>query len=152
MDVNELARQLQTLMDEQSRQAAKPEQPQDVLLVSGPKPAQPDPFYERYFAPVNDITAVQPTYQPHPYLFDDHLLEETEEAGDVKITNPANATYRAKRTGYQGLIASVLIAVGGVLTSLTIGAEIDWRLLGLSVGQAILTAVVSYLHNDKTAE
>ncbi|WP_431911706.1 hypothetical protein [Nonomuraea jabiensis] len=150
MDVNELARSLQNLMDEQTKPSApEPQQPRDVLLVSAP---EPDPFYERYFAPVDDITTPQPTYSPAPYQFDDHLLEETEEAGDVKITNVANAAYRAKRTGYQGLIASVLVAIGGVLTSLTVGSDIDWKLLGLSAGQAVLTAVISFLHNDKTAD
>ncbi|MFI6319759.1 hypothetical protein ACIBG8_19650 [Nonomuraea sp. NPDC050556] len=82
---------------------------------------------------------------------DDYLLEEIEIADVVESKPKAVAAYRAKRTGYQGLIAAVLIAVGGVFTSLSIGADIDWRLLGLSVGQAVLTAVVSYLHNDKAA-
>lgn len=85
-------------------------------------------------------------------VFDDHLLEETEETGDVKITRSANASYRAKRTWVQGILASVLINVGGVLTALRLDAEIDWKMLAVSVGQAALTGVIAYLHNDKTAD
>ncbi|MEU7830375.1 hypothetical protein [Nonomuraea sp. NPDC049129] len=154
MDTSEFAASFQRLMDEQSKPST-PDPQQDVLLVSAPPEPEPDPFFDRYFVPENR-TADLPTYTPEPEdpygVFDDHLLDETEETKDVAVTNPANAKYRATRTGYQGLIASVLIAVGGVLASLTVGAAIDWRLLGLSVGQAVLTAVVSYLHNDKSAE
>ncbi|MEU9888991.1 hypothetical protein [Sphaerisporangium sp. NPDC051011] len=104
---------------------------------------------DHLFAPM-DSTANQPIYDP--FEFDDHLIEVNEEAGDVKITNVANAIYRAKRTGIQGVLASVLISVGGVLTALQVDAEINWTLLGLSLSQAALTAIVSFLHNDKTAE
>ncbi|SFI81509.1 hypothetical protein SAMN05216275_10564 [Streptosporangium canum] len=140
MDVNELQASLQALMDQDKVRPQNPRhepEPAGVLVATAP---DPDP-YEHYFVPVGPI----------PNQFDDHLLEDNEEAGDVKITNAANAAYRAKRTGYQGLIASVLVAVGGVLTSLTVGADIDWKLLGLSAGQAVLTAVISFLHNDKSA-
>lgn len=167
MDTAEFAAAFARLMDEQSKPSTpEPQQtPPDVLLVSAPQ-REPDPFYDRYFAPAKepvtdyvtnpgDYTTALPTYSPEPEdpygVFDDHLLEETEETKDVAVTNPANAKYRATRTGVQGLIASVLVAVGGVLASLTVGAEIDWKLLGLSVGQAVLTALVSYFHNDKSA-
>jgi hypothetical protein len=158
MDVNELARSLQALMEVEKPATHEP-QPQDVLLVSAPEPLpepEPDPFFEHYFTPKNDYTTALPTY-PHdsedPYgVFDDDLLNETEETGDVKITNVANALYRAKRTGAQGLIASVLVAVAGAVAAFGFGAEIDWRLLGLTVGQAALTAVITFLHNDKAAE
>ncbi|GII83304.1 hypothetical protein Ssi03_12940 [Sphaerisporangium siamense] len=146
MDVNELQASLQALMDRQKAGPA-PEPvpvPADVLVAS----ATPGP-YDHLYAPA-DTTANQPAYQP--YEFDDHLLEENEEAGDVKITNVANAIYRAKRTGFQGLLASVLVSVGTVLAAVQLNAEIDWKLLALALGQAVLTAVISFLHNDKTAE
>jgi hypothetical protein len=69
----------------------------------------------------------------------------------VKVTNVANAVYRAKRTGLQGLIASVLIALGGVLVSLQTSSDVDWKLVGISVGQAVLTAAITFLHDDKSA-
>ncbi|MGN9782773.1 hypothetical protein ACTMTF_15175 [Nonomuraea sp. ZG12] len=156
MDTAEFAASFQALLDQQRPQDLKPQPSQDVLLVSEPLPEpELDPFFEHYFVPETTHTSDLPAYPlapEDPYgVFDDHLLEETEETKDVAVTNPANAAYRAKRTGFQGALVSVLVAVGGVLASLTIGAEIDWRLLGLSVGQAVLTAVISYLHNDKSA-
>ncbi|WP_043617331.1 hypothetical protein [Nonomuraea candida] len=157
MDVNALAASLQALMDAQKAKAAATPQPvqsapvADVLVASEPE-STPDAFFEHLFAPAAEDTSADDFDGPSPYFdFDDHLLDETEETGDVKVNNVANAKYRATRTGYQGLIASVLIAVGGVLTSLQLDAEINWKLIGISVGQAVLTAVVSFLHNDKSA-
>lgn len=153
MDVHELAKSLQALIDAQRQQRPanpKPE-PQDVLLVPAP---EPDP-YEHLFRPADDYTAAMPATSLNPEdpygVFDDHLLDHIERTGDVRMTTSSHAAYRAKRTGVQGLIATILVAVGGVLTSLTVGAEIDWKLLGLSLGQAILTAIISYLHKDNAA-
>ncbi|MGS2646077.1 hypothetical protein [Streptosporangium sp. G12] len=113
--------------------------------------ADADPFFEQYFTPQADPQTA--TYEPYiePYDQLDDLLDDQEDAGHVKITPTANAAYRAKRTGLQGLIASVLIAIGGVLVSLQTSADIDWKLVGLSVGQAVLTAVITYLHNDNSS-
>lgn len=161
MDLTQLQASLQALMDEQQTPASTPQPAQqaepfdvrDVLLVS-PTPAPAveavDPDYADLYAPPVQQTEL---YEPYvePYVFDDDLLEETEETGDVKVTNVANSIYRAKRTGLQGLLVSVLLAVGGVLTSLQADADIDWKLIGFSFGQAILTALITFLHNDKSA-
>jgi hypothetical protein len=164
MDVNELARSLQALLNEQAKPpTSQPHQPQDELLVSAPEPIsepEPDPFFEHYFVPETppaaDYTASLPAYSPDPEdpygVFDDHLLDHTEETGDVKVTNVANATYRAKRTGVQGLLAAVIVAVGGVMAAIPLDIDLDWKMLGLLVGEAVLTAVISFLHNDKTAK
>lgn len=90
------------------------------------------------------------TYEPPAEELDDDLLEGNEEANVVVANGKATATFRAKRTGVQGLLAAVLIAIGGVFTSLQVDADIDWRLVGLAVGQAVLTAFISFLHNDPT--
>jgi hypothetical protein len=158
MDTAEFAASFQALLDQKSPPATpEPQQPADVLLVPAPPEPQPDPFFERYFVPEvapvpNDYTTSLPTYSPVPYQFDDHLLEENEVTGDVMASNTSNATYRAKRTGFQGGLAAVLVAVGGVLASLSVNSDIDWKLLGLAAGQAILTAVISYLHKDNSAD
>ncbi|GAA3537119.1 hypothetical protein GCM10022419_016170 [Nonomuraea rosea] len=162
MDQAQLAASLQALMDQQKAAAQRPApvapvQP-DVLVASVPEVTpeftpEPDPFFEQYFVqatPAGEQTALVEPYV-EPYVFDDDLLEDQEEAAAVKVTNVANAAYRAKRTGIQGLIVSVVIAAGGVLTALQVDAEIDWKLVGISLGQAVLTAVVSFLHNDKSA-
>ncbi|MER5643957.1 hypothetical protein [Streptosporangium sp. NPDC002524] len=119
--------------------------PQELLSeeIEPPVAADADPFFEQYFTPQTAM------YEPFDQL--DDLRDDQEEAGHVKITPSANAAYRAKRTGIQGLIASVLIAIGGVLVSLQTSADIDWKLVGLSVGQAVLTAAITYLHNDNSA-
>ncbi|MER7208528.1 hypothetical protein ABT340_15765 [Streptosporangium sp. NPDC000239] len=147
MDVTELQASLQALMNQQAAKQAPAPQPEptpvettDVLVA-----AAPDDFYERYFVPV-----AQPPDRSNE--FDDHLLVVNEEAGDVTTTKTANAAYRAKRTGVQGLLATVLVSVGGVLGAIQLDADIDWRVLGLLVAQAVLTAIVSYLHTDKRAE
>ncbi|GII95127.1 hypothetical protein [Sinosporangium siamense] len=66
----------------------------------------------------------------------------------MKVTNIA---YRAKHTGLQGLLASVLIDIGRALASLQAGAGIHWKLIGFSLGRAFLTALITFLHNDKSA-
>jgi hypothetical protein len=125
LDVNELARDLQALMDGASA------------------PSQRQPHHARLAA-----TA----YPDDPYgVYDDALLADNEETGDVHMTNSSNAAHRATRTGVQGAIVTILVAIGGVLGTLTVGTDIDWRLLTLSLGQAVLTAIISYLHKDKSA-
>ncbi|MEO3860113.1 hypothetical protein [Acrocarpospora sp. B8E8] len=153
MDADELAASLQAIMDQRgARQTEAP--PPDFPPAPEPspvpvRPVEPDPFYEQYFAPATTAT-LPPVYEP--IQFDDHLLEETESAGNIMASTSSNAAYRAKRTGYQGLLASALVAVGGVFASLSLDADVDWRLLGLSVGQAVLTAVITFLHNDNSAD
>ncbi|GAA4186986.1 hypothetical protein GCM10022252_19750 [Streptosporangium oxazolinicum] len=122
--------------------------PQQLLSEEVEPPVvDADPFFEQYFTPQADPQTAM--YEPFDQL--DDLRDDQEEAGQVQITPSANAAYRAKRTALQGLIVSVLVAVGGVLTSLQLDAGVDWKLVAVSVGQAVLTALVSYLHNDNSA-
>lgn len=134
---------------------------EDLFIQHGlipPEPAnripEPEelPFTDADTTALTEMVDRTMVHIPAAPVFDDHLLEGNEVTGDVKITRSANAAYRAKRTWIQGLLASVLVSVGGALAALQQSAEIDWKLIGVSVGQAILTGVVSYLHNDKTAD
>lgn len=147
MDVTALQASLQALMDQRAQTPAPAAAPPPQPVQELPAQAEPDPFFEQYFVPAAQPVEQTQTFEPVE-LLDDHLLENHEKAGEVKITDIADALYRAKRTGYQGLIASVLIALGGVLASLQVDAPIDWKLMGVSLGQALLTAAVTFLHND----
>ncbi|WP_371784688.1 hypothetical protein [Streptosporangium subroseum] len=163
---------VQQLPDAEPAPLPQPEDPREVTawelapfqLEPVQPPADKDPFFEQYFslAPqpavetATDATTVAPALvriEDEPdYLYFSQPIEQFPpdlfEEEPVKITPTANASTRAKRTAVQGLLVSVLIGIGGVLTALQASADIDWKLLGVSVGQAVLTALVSFLHND----
>lgn len=159
MDAEELAAALRRLMDGQHPTPPpasppppsnrRPQQPyEDVLLVPAPTPdpSPGDEFYALLYKPEDSAPI------PAPEPVDDHLLDEIEETGHVAATRDATAGYRAKRTGVQGFLAAVLVAVGGALASIQLDGELDWKYIAVAVGQAVLTAVISYLHPDKSAE
>lgn len=67
------------------------------------------------------------------------------EAAD-KVESKKDATDRSKRSLVQGLIATALVAVGGVVGDMVVpGVAIDWPTFSLALVVAVLTAVASYL-------
>lgn len=57
----------------------------------------------------------------------------------------ADAVERAWRTFGQGAIVAALVSVGTVLT--TLETSPDWKGVIVSIGQAVVTAIVTYWHN-----
>jgi hypothetical protein len=57
----------------------------------------------------------------------------------------ADAFVRAWRTFGQGAVVAALVSVGTVL--MTLGPEPDWKGVAVACGQAVATAVVTYVHN-----
>lgn len=52
---------------------------------------------------------------------------------------------RTWRTFGQGAVVAALVSVGAVLT--TLDAQPDWKSVLVACGQAVATAVVTYIHN-----
>lgn len=58
----------------------------------------------------------------------------------------ANAKTRAWRTAVQGGLFAVILAVAQAVAAMN-GAEVNWKLMGLTALQAGATALVSYVQN-----
>lgn len=77
----------------------------------------------------------------------ERLEQAVEAVTGVDVPDSPEEWDAAKRSLFtlgQGAVVSGLVAVGGVLVSVS-GDHVDWRLLGASVGQTFATAVVTFL-------
>jgi len=61
------------------------------------------------------------------------------------VDNKGDALTRAWRTFGQGALVAALVSVGTVLG--TLGPDPDWKGVTVACGQAVATAVVTYIHN-----